>query len=881
MTLIAGSRLGPYEIVSPLGAGGMGEVYKAKDTRLDRLVAVKVLPEHLAGNPELRQRFEREARAISQLTHPNICALYDVGNADGVEYLVMELLEGQTLADRVEKGPLPTAQVLKFGIEIADALDKAHRAGIIHRDLKPGNVMVTRSGVKLLDFGLAKLRAANVERDISQLSSLPTELSPSQPLTEQGTVMGTFQYMAPEQLEGKEADSRTDIFSFGCVLYEMATGKKAFTGKSRASMIAAILEHEPAPISSIEPMTPPALDRVVKTCLAKDPDDRWQSAHDVKSELAWIAEAGSQAGAPATVVSRRKNRERIAWLVAAAGFLIATFALVAVLRRPEIRSRAVRLSFDKPAGASLLGFDSLTPSPDGSRVALVTYSSAAKSALAIRSLDSLEMKTIPGTEDARFPFWSPDGRTLAFFADGKLKKVDAEGGPVENLCNSPGQFGGAWGSKGTIIFAPHEYDGLYKISAAGGTPAKVTALAPGDEAHRWPSFLPDGDHFVFLIDAQNTEGHWIALSSLGSGKVERLIHAISDVAYVSPGYLVYVKSGSLVAHPFDPSRLRFSGNPTPVATDLAENASNHHFDFGASENGVLLYQTADPNLRFRWFDRSGKALGDVGDPGRYGLLDLSPDGTTAVFEMLDNDRRHSNIGKLDLLHGSTSRITTTASSDYNPVWMPDGRRVVFGSARSGGVPDLYDTSVSIVGEDRLLFKNADGAQPWSVSPDGRTALVMSVSAATKGDLWLLPLGNKPSAAPFRRSAFDEEEAQFSPDGKWVAFSSDDTGRQEVYVRSLSDTSEQIQVSSGGGRRPRWRNDGRELFFASLQKLMAVSIQTSPSFRAGEPAVLFSLEGWNDYAVAKDGQRFLIEAPASEASKPSSVAVLNWTSAIKD
>jgi serine/threonine protein kinase len=877
MSLSIGTCLGPYEILAPIGAGGMGEVYRAKDTRLGRDVAIKVLPSHLSDNPELKERFEREARAISQLTHPHICTLYDVGNENGVEFLVMELLEGQSLADRVEKGLIPTEQVLKFGVEIADALDRAHRAGIVHRDLKPGNIMLTPSGVKLLDFGLARIAAA--ERSPSDLSSLPTMAAPSQPLTEKGTVMGTFQYMAPEQLEGKPADPRTDIFAFGCVLYEMATGKKAFQGASQASLVSAILRDEPKPISEIVALAPPAFERLVRTCLAKDAEDRWQNARDVRNELQWIAQAGSQTGAPAAVVSRRKSRERLAWILAAAGAAAAAFAIFLVLRGAKSSDRAIRLSFDKPATSSILGFDSLAPSPDGSRVALVAYSAGGKSAVAVRSIDSLEMKAIPGTEGASLPFWSPDGKTIAFFAGGKLKKVDASGGPVESLCDSPGHFGGTWGSKGMILFAGHDLDGLYKVPATGGTPVKVTSLSPEDEAHRWPSFLPDGDHFVFLVDAQFTEGHWLALSSLATGKVERLIRAVSDLAYVSPGYLLYVRSGSLVAHPFDSHRLRFSGDPKPVATDLYASAVNHHFDFGASQNGVLLYQSADPNVRFRWYDRSGKSLGEAGEAGRYGLVELSPDDTKAVFETLDSDGRRASLGILDLLHGSASRLTTTAVSDFNPVWMPDGRRVLFSSSRGGAVADLYETTVSSVGEDRLLFKNADGASPWSVSPDGRTVLVSSFSAKTADDLWLLPLGEKPSLQAFRKSSFDEMEAQFSPDGKWVAFSSDDAGRSEVYVRSLADPSNQIQASSGEGWRPRWRRDGRELFFVSNRKLMAAKIETGPPIRAGEPTALFEREAWFDYAVASDGQRFLLETPASEASKPAAVALLNWTSAL--
>ncbi len=743
MTLTAGVRLGPYEILAPIGAGGMGEVYRAKDTRLGRDVAVKVLPSHLSDSPELKARFEREARAISQLSHPHICALYDVGNADGVEYLVMELLEGQSLSERLEKGPLPTDQVLRFGVEIADALDKAHKQGIVHRDLKPGNIMLTKSGVKLLDFGLAKLGAATAAKEISQLSSLPTELSPSQPLTEQGTVMGTFQYMAPEQLEGKDADSRSDIFSFGCVLYEMSTGRKAFTGRSRASMIAAILEHEPAPISSISPMTPPALDRVVKKCLAKDPEERWQSARDVKSELAWIAEAGSQAGAPATVVSHRKNREKLAWILAGAAAAIALALGYRIASAPKPVKRAPHFALAKPANAPFEYFDSVAPSPDGSLVAFVAHSPDEKRSLWVRPVDSLEARALPGTEDVQYPFWSPDSRFLGFFAAGKLKKIDSRGGPAENLCDAPEPYGGSWGSRGVIVFEGKDLGGISKVSAEGGSVTPVTSLAPGDEAHRWPVFLPDGDHFLFLVDANKTEGHWIGLSSVTSGRVTHLAHAISDFAYSPSGHLIFVKSGSLVAQRFDPGKLRLSGDPVPIGDNPVEIAPNHRFDFGVSANGLLVYLSADPRRQFVWFDRSGKRLGTAGEAGRYGIFELSPDDGRVAFEKLDNDGRNGNLWALDLSRGFTTRLTTDSGSDWSPLWTPDGKSIIFGSGRTG-VGNFYETSSAGGGEDRMILKCAAGNYSYSVSPDGRNLIYSVFGEGTKEDLWLLPLEGRPT-----------------------------------------------------------------------------------------------------------------------------------------
>ncbi|HET9793370.1 MAG TPA: protein kinase, partial [Thermoanaerobaculia bacterium] len=478
MTLPAGSRLGPYEVLSPIGAGGMGEVYKARDTRLERVVAVKVLPTDLAATPELKARFEREAKAVSALSHPHICALYDVGSEGGVEYLVMEYLEGETLEDRIGKGPLPVEQVLKLGTQIADALERAHRQGIVHRDLKPGNVMLTRSGVKLLDFGLAKsLAPASGLRD-DALSSLPTSAEPSR-LTERGTIMGTFQYMSPEQLEGKDADARSDIFALGAVLYEMATGKKAFSGTSRASLISSILRDEPRPISAVVPMTPPAFDRVVRTCLAKDPDDRFQTAHDVKLQLEWIAEAGSPAGAPAVVVSRRKSRERLAWIVAG-GAIVAALALAGILaRRSPAPARTVRAAIELPAGAAIEKQNaSLALSPDGRMLAFVAEGSDGKTLIYLRALDSVATPVLAGTDDASYPFWSPDGRSLGFFADGKLKRIEVSGGAVQTICEAPQGRGATWGPDGTIVFTPNVFGAMERVPASGGTPVAAESEIP-------------------------------------------------------------------------------------------------------------------------------------------------------------------------------------------------------------------------------------------------------------------------------------------------------------------------------------------------------------------------------------------------------------------
>src|SRR6266536_3147581 len=646
MTISSGSRLGPYEVLTPLGAGGMGEVYKARDTRLERTVAVKVLPKHLSESSEVRQRFEREAKTISQLSHPHICALYDVGNQDGVEYLVMELLDGETLADRISRGPLPLEQVLRYGIEIADALDKAHRQGIVHRDLKPGNVMLTKSGAKLLDFGLAKFQPA--ARDAtSSVSRLATEAQASQPLTERGTVLGTFQYMAPEQLEGREADARSDIFAFGALLYEMATGKKAFAGKSQASLIASILSAEPPPISTIAAMTPPALDRVVKTCLAKDPDDRWQTAHDVMLQLKWIAEGGSQAGVPAPLVARRRSRERIAWAVAAI-LALATVALAfALFARPRPLLRAVRSSILPPEKTTYHFIsDAGGPpavSPDGLQIAFTARDSTGKASLWVRSLDSPAARALAGTDGAMYPFWSPDSRNIGFFADAKLKKIEAAGGPTLALCDAADGRGGTWNKDGVILFEPHFSEPLFRVAATGGKPAPMTKFDESrrETTHRFPAFLPDGKHFLYEAGSHNvgteSELHAIYLGSLGGEASKLLVNARSKALYAA-GHLLFVRQKTLMAQPFDAKSGKLSGDPFPIVGNVQDDPGFFTAVFSVSDNGVLAYQETGGSIdqfQLTWFDRGGKKLESLGPKGPLWSPRISHDGRRVLFAIGD------------------------------------------------------------------------------------------------------------------------------------------------------------------------------------------------------------------------------------------------------
>src|SRR5712692_9310663 len=749
MSLSAGTRLGPYEILSPLGAGGMGEVYKAKDTRLDRTVAIKVLPSHLSSAPEVRQRFEREAKTISALSHPHICALYDVGNQDGVEYLVMEYLEGETLSDRLAKGPLPLEQLLRYGIEMADALDRAHRQGIVHRDLKPGNVMLTKSGVKLLDFGLAK--AMEPPSAKSGLTALPTA---AHNLTQEGTILGTFQYMAPEQLEGKEADARTDIFAFGAVLYEMATAKKAFEGKSQASLIASILTSEPAPVSTIQPMTPPALDRVVKTCLAKDPEDRWQSAHDIGSELKWISE-GSQAGVPAPVAARRRSRERLAWSLAAASLLVAIAALGVLWRRPPADARTVRLSLEMPAKTPFESFDHAALSPDGRLVAFIAHLPGGKRSIWIRPLGSLQASSLSGTDDAAQLFWSPNSSSIGFFAEGKLKRIEASGGPPQILADAPNPSGGSWNRDEVILFARNLYEPVQRVPATGGPVTPATKLSPQEDSHIWPCFLPDGRHFVFLGDASATANHSIRLGSLDSTESAVVVRpAVTSLGFAAPDWLLFIRAGTLVAQRLNVKDRKLIGDPVALGERIAPNDLQHGFEFSVSQTGVLLYRSANPEAQIAWFDRGGKRLKDVGEAARYGRFELSPDEKRIVYERLDADARHANLWLLDLGRSSTSRLTATAGSDYAPVWSPDGGRILFGSARPG-LSDLFEVSAGGGSAERQIFHDTLDKTPLDWSRDGRFALFVSVSPTTREDIWILPLSGEGKAAPLVQTRFSE------------------------------------------------------------------------------------------------------------------------------
>jgi Tol biopolymer transport system component/tRNA A-37 threonylcarbamoyl transferase component Bud32 len=893
MPLSPGTRLGPHEILEPLGAGGMGEVYRARDTRLDRTVALKVLPTHLSDNQELRQRFDREARTISQLSHPHICALYDVGHQDGIDYLVMEYLEGETLSDRLTKGPLPTEQVLRYGVQIADALDKAHRQGIVHRDLKPSNVMITRSGVKLLDFGLAKLRATGPSGAFSGVSALRTQTEAT--LTAQGTIVGTFPYMAPEQLEGREADARSDIFALGAVLYEMATGRKTFVGTSPASLIAAILGSTPPPISTVQPMTPPALDRVVKTCLEKDPEDRWQTAHDVKLELQWIAEGGSQVGLPAQIVARRRTREHLGWIVAAVLAAAGLSIGLRKLRQERPAPAVVRSVIVPPEKASFrfTGNDGgpFAISPDGRALAFVASDASGKTTLWVRMLDSLIARSLPGTENPRYPFWSPDNRSLGFFADGKLKRIDVAGGPALPICNTPDPRGGTWNKEGVILFEPQFHEPISRVSANGGQPTSVTRFDPSrrETTHRWPFFLPDGKHFLYFSGSHQTgaesELDAIFVASLDiAERPKLLVHARSRPEYAS-GYLLYVRQKTLFAQPFDLAKLALRDEPITLAESVQEDPGFFTAIFSASQSGTLAYQPAGAATgltRLVWFDRAGKLLEALEESADYWDPHISPDGRRVVFVVGDP----GDAWSYDFARKARTRLTFAPAAESSPVWSPDGSRIVFSSARSGG-GDIYAKPVSGRSSDELLVSSNLWKTPTSFSRDGRLVLYdVATGSTARRDIWILSLSDR-KASPLLATSFDEGEGAFSPDGRWIAYASDESGRYEIYVRSFPGEGGKWQVSTDGGIHPVWRADQKEIFYEEADgKLMAVDIFVSGDFESGTPKVLFQMRPKiapnRNFDVSRDGQRILVNTPAGEAKEESAPVILvqSWTAAIK-
>jgi eukaryotic-like serine/threonine-protein kinase len=886
MAILSGKRLGPYEILSAIGAGGMGEVYRARDTRLERIVAVKILPDHLSDRAELRERFEREARTVASLNHPHICTLYDVGHQDGINYLVMEYLEGEMLAERLKKGPLPLDQVLRYAIEIADALDKAHRKGITHRDLKPGNIMLTKSGTKLLDFGLAKLRDPRAA--VANLSALPTEESG---LTAQGTILGTLQYMAPEQLEGKEADARTDIFAFGTITYEMATGKKAFEGKSQASLISAIMSSEPRPMSSVEPMTPPALDRVVKRCLAKEPDERWQSARDLTHELKWIAESSSQIpsqmSAPVKGIRGLGKRPAIVGVGALLlGAVIVSLAIWNLKPAPPSPQKPVsRFTITLPPGQQLAGLGDLavTLSPDGTHLAYVATQGGTEQ-LYLRAMDNLEAKPLPGTEGGVNPFFSPDGQWVGFFAGGKVKKVSVNGGAALTLFDAAAYTAGAsWSSQGMIAFTPAANLSLQQVPEAGGAPHPLTRIEKGEIAHLWPEFLPGGKALLFVA-LTNVNNAQIAVQSVGTGERRNLVQGATQPRYAPSGHLVYAQGGSLMAAPFDTQRLAVTGAAVPVVEGVLQFTTGGAAQYSFSATGSLVYVQGSgqgAQSKLVWVNRNGVEQPLAAPAHDYVAPRISPDGRRVAVGIRQQD---SQVWLYDLSRETLTRLTFEGNAN-NPVWTPDGKRIAFDTSKEGPVNIFWQLADGSGGLERLTSSEYLQA-PHSWSPDGQLLAFITASPTTGVDIWVLRLSDRKTQS-FLRTPFTEGGPRFSPDGRWLAYVSDESGRFEIYVQPYPGPGGKWQISTEGGTEPVWNPNGGELFYRSGERMMAVAIATQPSFTAGKPRMLFkgqyvpTVTTPPNYDVSPDGQRFLMLKSSEEEQKATQIVVVqNWFEELK-
>jgi Tol biopolymer transport system component len=887
MSFAAGARLGPYEILSALGAGGMGEVYRARDTRLDRDVAVKVLAGHLALSTEVRQRFEREARTISSLSHPNICTLFDVGREGDTDYLVMELLEGQSLAQKLEAGPLPMEDVLRLGIQIADALEKAHASGVIHRDLKPGNIMLTERGVKLLDFGLAKLHEPATQSSVTVMGALPTAAGTA-PLTTEGTLLGTFQYMAPEQLEGREADAASDIFALGAVLYEMATAKKAFAGKSQASLIGAIMHSAPPAVSTSAPLSTPAFDRVVATCLAKDPRDRWQTAHDVRLQLAWIAEGGSLVGLPAPVAHHRKNRERLAWGIATLLALATAALAVGFVRRAPVAPKLVRFDIAQPAALATMGAPKI--SPDGSQIAFVGTDQQGKSQIWLRALEDLEARPLAGTEGVATtvrPFWSPDSRHLAYFVGTKMMKIPVAGGPPQKICDASSSADGSWSEHGVILFDGSSSDPISRVEASGGVPRVEQASGSGERKYEvaWPQFLPDGRHYLFILFGGSPEDNGVWLAELDGKAPRKVVEGLSRVEFAPPDSLLFVRESTLVAQRFDPSNGSLVGEPVPLAEGLG--VSNVGLaDFSASMNGVLVYRAGQSEAdRLAWLDLKGTRLPGSDDLGNGHNPAFSPDGRWLAVDRLDG--KNQDIWLRDLKRGVSSRFTTDAKGEYAPLFTPDGKSMLFSREDAGGWT-VVERSLDSPAE-RVLLPPANTQLALAITPDGRRLLYavrVTAEGASHFDLMVTDLAEGGAGKPYAASTFSEFRGTFSADGRWLAYQSNESGRSEIYVQAFPDPGRKWQISTLGGSSPYWTRDGALLYYiAADRRLMRVDVKTTPGFDAGIPEALFpaplaTIQARNLFVFTPDNQRILAVSTAGNAEATPTTVALNWSAAFR-
>ncbi len=886
-----GDALGPYRVDALIGKGGMGEVYRGTDTRLGRPVAIKVSPR------EFSDRFEREAKAISSLNHPNVCTLYDVGP----NYLVMEFVEGDTLSHLIKQGPMALEKVLQYAIQIADALSAAHAKGIIHRDLKPANIILTGSGVKVLDFGLAKLGVAKF--GVTNSSEMVTK---TEPMTESGSILGTLHYMSPEQAEGKDTDERSDIFSFGAVLYEMLTGKRAFDGETKTSILAAILRDQPAPISQFQPAVPRALDRVVRKCLEKKPADRWHSAHDLKQTLELIDLAGPTSASASMSSSdspgmapRHKDRKWLWPAVAAVGVIVAGLALA--LWAPWRKSTPTETVHFEVGPAEKMTFISqaaMTVSPDGRWMVFPAIGEDGLQHYYIRALNGVEVRALPGADGGQSPAsWSYDSRWVLFVTGNKLRKVDIQGGPPQNIADFPAaaRLGGAdWNSEGVIV-AGADASPILRVPSAGGQTTPLTALAPGETAHRWPQFLPDGNHFLYHRASSDPAQTGVYVGSLDVPPNQQSTQPllVSDrQADSAPapgggaGLLMFMRGSTLMAQPFDPRKMILSGEPAAIVDGVDFYTSTSHGLFSVSNTGTLVYRAGTgAQTVLISTDQQGNPAGTLGDPGDYSAPAISPDGSRVAVAMGPVPSR--DIWILDVARGNSARFTFDPARDDYPVWSPDGKNIAFNSNR-GGQMDLYVKPADGSGEEKLLLKTE---QPKTVdcwTKDGRFLLFSSTSPKTSEDMWALPFPGEPKPVSLLQTQFREGVSRVSADGRWLAYSSWESGNAETYVRPFTPdapagTGAKWLVSKGGGARPLWRADGKELFYVSLTgSVMAVDIDTSKGFQAGTPRRMFAAPsvqnvGWD---LSPDGKHFLFSAPPNTGRVIPFTVVLNWAAGLK-
>jgi Tol biopolymer transport system component len=885
MTLASGARFGPYEIVSPLGSGGMGEVYRAKDPRLGREVAIKVLPEAVAQDHDRLLRFEQEARSASALNHPNIVTIYEIGTAGSASYIAMELIEGRTLREVLAEGPVPTKRFLAIAAQIADALARAHEAGIVHRDLKPENLMVTKEGlVKVLDFGLAKLALP----ESGEISAMPTLARPE---THPGIVLGTVGYMSPEQASGRALDFRTDQFSLGSILYEMATGTRAFSRSTTAEALVAIIREEPEPISTLSPRLPAPVRWVIERCLAKDPGERYVSTRDLARDLAHLRDhvSGFSAEAAPVILARR-----LGWLGPAliAGVLLAAvLSVFAILRlRPAPAARPLRFSVPIPAGATYSPGElsrGFALSPDGTRLVIEAIVRGRRR-LFLRPLDSDNATELEGTTGAEAPFWSPDSRFIAFFAGGQLKKIPAAGGPPEELCAASFDIVGSWSRDGTILFSEITLRrGIVRVSDKGGEAVPATTVDPAGDviADLWPHFLPDGRRFLYLESHPTAPGHGpreLRIGSLESRESRAVTRLDSMAEYASPGYLLYVRDGTLFAQPFDAAKAQLYGDPLVVAENVHYFFGPARASFSVSQTGVLAFQTAKPLSRLVWLDRAGKEIGTLGQPAVLGKgFRIAPDGGRAAVAIEDRRIGTADVWVFELARGVSTRLHSDPVDENSPVWSADGSRVFYRSDRKGP-PDIYEITPGAPGSEREVLALPGVQEPEDVSRDGRFLVYCNDVQMAASDVWLLPLFGDRKPVPWLKTRFAVTSPRFSPDGRWIAYESDESGDPEVYVARTEGAGEKQRLSTAGGRLPRWRRDGKELYYVTPDGfLMAVPIALGARLEARAPVQLFHVEAViENYDVTPDGSRFLVSTPAEKGRESPIRVIVNWPASLK-